>query len=177
MKRLDSKTGNTFKARKLLFSFIILLVIIQSANLSDFNTISQVTAATEEEAFDSIISAFEKIEQATLEGITVQSYIDDLNIALEKYHNGLFDEAYSIAETVKEEVTEIINSARWGKIFPYVIVPVNIVLIAAIVVFFGRNILGWFRRRRDEEYLDLEIVYETATPEEGIDQSAAEEGE
>lgn len=174
MKRLAGKNGNIFLTRKFLFSFMILLVIINAINLTNFNTITQVNAATEEEAFDSIINAFQKIEQATLEGIAVQSYVDDLNVALAKYHAGLFDEAYTIAETIIDEVTEIISSARWGKIFPYIIIPVNIVLIAAIVVFFGRNILGWFRRRRDEEYLDLEIVYETDTLEEGNGTTAAE---
>ncbi|MHA1156747.1 MAG: hypothetical protein ACTSQK_11625 [Candidatus Heimdallarchaeota archaeon] len=177
MKRTSSKSGPTFPTRKLLFSFIILLVIIQTANLTNLDIVTQVTAATEEEAFDSIISAFDKIEQASVEGIAVQSYVDELNVALVKYHDGLYDEAFTIAEAVKEEITEVINSARWGKIFPYVIIPVNVVLIAAIAVFFGRNILGWFRNRRDEEYLDLEIVYETDPPIEENGEIAAEKGE
>lgn len=176
MMRMSSKAGNTFLIRKFLFGFIISLVIINAVNLGNFDTITPVSAATKEEAFNSIISAFEKIEQASIDGIDVQSYIDDLNDALEKYHAGLYDEAYTIAETVTEEVTDIISKVQWDKVSAYVIVPINIVLVAAIVVFFGRNILGWFRRRRDEEYLDLEIVYETATPEEGRGKTATEEG-
>ncbi len=173
MKRLVSINGNIVLVRKFLFSLMILLVLINTVNLVNFKTVTHVTAATKDETFDLIVSAFEKIEQATLEGIDVQSYIDNLNIALEKYRVGLYNQAYTIAETIRDEVTEIINNARWGKIFPYVIIPINIIVIAAIIVFFGRNILGWFKRKRDEEYLDLEIVYEIDVLNEGNDKKAA----
>jgi len=40
------------------------------------------------------------------------------------------------------------------------LIPVNAVLIIAIFVFFRRNIVNWFKGRRDDEFLDMEIIYE-----------------
>lgn len=172
----DNKTIPQVRSKKIIQFFFLLVIVATSIQLTLSNTVMITEAATQTEAFESITTAFEKIEQASREGIDVQTFIDDLNTALSKYHEGDFDGAYDLAESILVDVTETLNNARWGKVFPYVIIPINIVLIAGIIVFFGRNILGWFRRKRDEEYLDLEIVYQTdALEEEKKDEAATTE--
>ena len=155
----------TSKSKRIAFSVILMTILLLTFQFKISRNELLVQGATQEEAFESIIKAYEKVEQASRESIDVSDYITSLNQALEKYHVGDYDGAYTLAELVLEEVTETLSNVRWGKVFPYVIIPINLVLIAGIIVFFGRNILGWFRRKRDEEYLDLEIMYETESEE------------
>ena len=155
----------TLKSKRIALSVLLITTLLVTFQIKAPRNNMLVQGATQEEAFESITKAFEKVEQASRESIDVSDYIASLNQALNMYHTGNYDGAYALAESVLEEVTENINNVRWGKVFPYVIIPINLVLIAGIIVFFGKNILGWFRRKKDEEYLDLEIVYETESEE------------
>ncbi|MFW9922797.1 MAG: hypothetical protein ACFFDW_05850 [Candidatus Thorarchaeota archaeon] len=139
----------------LLFTSLLIITVISS------NNIRPVHAATQTEAFQAITIAYEKIREASLEGAAVNELIDTLNQAIQDYNEGKFNSAYDIANQVIEDAEDLLSSLRWGNVFPYILIPINIILIAAIIVFFGRNILGWFRNRRDEEYMDLEIDYDS----------------
>ena len=146
------------KNRKLKLIAILIMGLLIIAIHSSLH-IRTVKGVSETEAFFAISEAFEKVQEASRESVDVTDYIVRLNTALQHYNEGDYDTAYNLAVTVLEEVTENLSNIRWGKIFPYIIIPVNVVLVAAIVVFFGRNILGWFRKINNEIYLDLEIVY------------------
>ena len=156
MKKLIS-TNSLKRNKVILLSFFFLALVLLNSSMNPYYN---VTSYTEQEAYDAIIEAFVIIEQASKEGIDVNDFVDRLNSALNHYENNDYDEAYSEASQIAEELQEILTRARWNLIAPYVLLPINLVLIAAIVVFFGRNIRGWFRKKRDEEFLDLEFVYE-----------------
>lgn len=140
----------------LLIFFIGLIFISFHSDIYLKDTIS----VSQSDAYFAITEAFEKVQEASREAIDVSDYVTRLNLALEAFNEGDYDSAYNIAVTVLEEVTQNLNNIRWGKIFPYIIIPVNVVLIAAIIVFFGRNVMGWFRNLNDELFMDFEIVYE-----------------
>ena len=143
--------------RLLVFLLLLFLFFISSKSF-----IHPSSGATQQEAWDEIITAFDKVQQASAEGIDVTSLTNQLNDAIEAYELSNYDSAYDTAHNVLLEAEDLITNNRWGRIFPYVLIPINVVLIAAIVVFFGRHVVRWYRIRRDEEFMDLEIVYETS---------------
>jgi len=159
------------KKKNQIFPIIIIGLIIIFLLPSTF--LKPVKCVTEEEAFSALTEAFEKIKEASNEGIDVNDFVQRLNYALRDYELGFFDDSYNESIAILEEVSEILANIRWGKIFPYIIIPINIVLIAAIIVFFGRNIWGWFKKKADQEFLDLEIIYED---ESGLELSEQEIG-
>ncbi len=141
---------------------IVFLFILSSLFIASYSTIYFVSAATQQEAWDEIIAAFDKVQQASTEGIDVTSLSNQLSDAVKAYDLGSYNTAYDIAHNVLLEAEDLIANNRWSKIFPYVLIPINIVLIAAVIVFFGRYVVRWYRIHRDEEFMDLEIVYETS---------------
>jgi len=143
---------------RLLASLLLLFLFFISSN----PLILPSSGATQQEAWDEIIAAFDKVQQASTEGIDVISLTNQLNDAIEAYELNNYDSAYDTAHNVLLEAEDLITNNRWSRIFPYVLIPINVVLIAAVVVFFGRHVVRWFRIRRDEEFMDLEIVYETS---------------
>jgi len=153
------------KKQLLSKGFIRLLVVLLLLSLfliSNNPMIRTGSGATQQEAWDEIIAAFDKVQQASNEGIDVTSLTNQLNDAIEDYELSNFNSAYDAAHNVLLEAEDLIATNRWSRIFPYVLIPINVVLIAAVVVFFGRHVVRWFRIRRDEEFMDLEIVYETS---------------
>ncbi len=124
-----------------------------------FNKTNFISGATKTETYDAITTAFTKIEEASREGINITPQITKLNAAIQDYNNGLYDDAYFKAQEVITETTELITDLKAGRLFPYILIPFNIILVAAVIVFFGRNIRDWYKKRRDDEYKDLEIVY------------------
>jgi len=142
-----------------LFIFLLLLFLFF---ISSNPLIHPSSGATQQEAWDEIIAAFDKVQQASTEGIDVSSLTNQLNDAIEAYELSNYVSAYDTAHNVLLEAEDLIANNRWSVIFPYVLIPVNIVLIAAVVVFFGRYAVRWYRIRRDEEFMDLEIIYETS---------------
>lgn len=140
-----------------LLVFLLLLSLFLISNKPLIRTGS---GATQQEAWDEIIAAFDKVQQASNEGIDVTSLTSQLNDAIEAFELNDFVSAYDTAHEVLLEAEDLIATNRWSKIFPYVLIPVNVVLIAAIIVFFGRHVFRWYRIRRDEEFMDLEIVYD-----------------
>lgn len=142
--------------RKTIIIYLFLSVVFF---MPVFNKSNFVSGATKTEAYVAITTAFTKIEEASREGINVTQQITKINTAIQDYNNGLYDDAYDKAQEVIEETTELITDLKTGKIFPYILIPFNIILVAAIIVFFGRNIRDWYRNRRDDEFKDLEIVY------------------
>ncbi|MEA2070517.1 MAG: hypothetical protein U9O98_04425 [Asgard group archaeon] len=139
---------------------IILTFAVIYCNSTNNFLIHNVSGVNAEEAFEEIGRAYEKIQRASLEGLNVESLIADLNIAITLYENEEYDEAFAKAAIVYEEASDLVSEAQLKKVFPYIIIPVNIVLIAAIFLFFGRNVWNWYKNRRDKEFLELEIVYE-----------------
>ncbi|MCK5047331.1 MAG: hypothetical protein KAS22_12170, partial [Candidatus Heimdallarchaeota archaeon] len=133
--------------RLLAFLLLLFLFFISSNPL-----ILPSSGATQQEAWDEIISAFDKVQQASTEGIDVSSLTDQLNDAIEAYELSNYDTAYDTAHSVLLEAEDLITNNRWSRIFPYVLIPINVVLIAAVVVFFGRYAVRWYRIRRDEEF-------------------------
>ncbi|NHJ06127.1 MAG: hypothetical protein EAX90_14970 [Candidatus Heimdallarchaeota archaeon] len=159
-----------FKKKKnqifpILIIGLILIFLLPSTSLKP------VKCVTKEEAFTALTEAFEKIKEASIEGVDVSDFVLRINYALKDYNLGFFDDSYNESIAILEEVSEILANIRWGKIFPYIIIPINIVLVAAIIVFFGRNIWGWFKKKADQEFLDLEIIYED---ESGLELSEQE---
>lgn len=146
----------TLFTRKIVIIYLFLSVVFF---MPIFNKSHFISGATKTEAYDAITTAFTKIEEASREGINITQQITKLNIAIQDYNNGLFDDAYDKAQEVIEETTELITDLKTGRLFPYILIPFNIILVAAIVVFFGRNIKDWYKNRRDDEFKDLEIVY------------------
>ncbi len=143
---------------KLIVSLLIISIVVPIF-FYDSN-ISKVSAATKTEAFESITTAFELIEQASEQGINVTNQASKLNGAISNYNSGNYNNAYSIAQEIIVDVEELIDNYRTGRLFPYILIPFNLALVASLIVFFGRNVKNWYQKRRDEEYLDLEIVYE-----------------
>lgn len=160
------------KKKNQIFPIIIIGLIL--IFLLPSTSLKPVKCVTEEEAFSALTEAFEKVKEASTEGVDVSDFVQRLNYALRDYELGFFDDSYTTSITILEEVTEILANIRWGKIFPYIIIPINLVLIAAIIVFFGRNVWGWFKKKADQEFLDLEIIYED---EPGLEVSEQEIGE
>ena len=157
MKKHDRQFLSKGFIRLLAFLLLLFLFFISSNPL-----ILPSSGATQQEAWDEIISAFDKVQQASTEGIDVSSLTDQLNDAIEAYELSNYDTAYDTAHSVLLEAEDLITNNRWSRIFPYVLIPINVVLIAAIGVFFGRHVVRWYRIRRDEEFMDLEIAYETS---------------
>ncbi|MBK5112755.1 MAG: hypothetical protein KGD59_00765 [Candidatus Heimdallarchaeota archaeon] len=142
--------------RKVVLVYLFLSIVFFFPVYNKFNL---VTGATKTEAYDAITLAFIKIEEASREGINVTQQITKINSAIQDYNDGLYTEAYDKAHEITEEMIGLIASHKSGRLFPYILIPFNIVLVAAIIVFFGRNIRDWYRKRRNEEFKDLEIVY------------------
>lgn len=151
---------DTIKKVKKNYSKILLLLLVIIISPIVLNQINSAQGATQQEAYDQIILAYEKVQQISREGVDVEDLTADLNIALNLYHQENYDDAFAIASEVLDAAEELLANLRWGEIFPYVLIPINIVIVAAVIVFFGRNLLGWFRKKRDEEFMELEIVYE-----------------
>jgi len=105
-----------------------------------FNKTNFISGATKTEAYDAITTAFTKIEEASREGINITQQITKINAAIQDYNNGLYDDAYFKAQEVITETTELITDLKTGRLFPYILIPFNIILVAAVIVFFGRNI-------------------------------------
>ena len=157
------------KANKLKSVTISILAILITSFIicSNSNLMpTTVSAADQTEAFDAITEAFEKIELATSRGIDVKTQINLLNDALNDYNNGQYTDAYNKAKNVTTQTEELLATITGGQLFPYILIPVNAILIVIVIVFFGRNVVDWFKGRRDEEFLDMEIIYEE--PEEEI---------
>ena len=142
-------------------SIIITIVFVSffSLNINNWN-IPRVAGTTEEDAYKAITDAFEVIERASKSGLDVSQYVEQLNAALENFENGNYEEAFTIAEDVKKETNQKLNSFRWDKASPYFIATLNLAVILVVVFVWGRKIWGWFKKQREEEYLELEIVYE-----------------
>jgi hypothetical protein len=155
IKRRTPSNRTLFTRKVVLICLFLTIAFFLPIN----NNSHRVTGATKTEAYDAITTAFIKIEEASRESINVTQQITKINNAIQDYKNGLYSEAYDLAQEVIDETTELISNFKAGRIFPYILIPFNIVLVAAIIVFFGRNIRDWYRKRRDEEYKDLEIVY------------------
>ncbi|MHA1307700.1 MAG: hypothetical protein ACTSSB_03100 [Candidatus Heimdallarchaeota archaeon] len=153
------------KKQSLTISIIVVLIatFIISSN-SNLMPVS-VLAATKSEAFSSITEAYEKIELATSRGIDVKAQINLLNEALNEYNNGHYTDAFNKAEEVISQTDALLETITGGQLFPYILIPVNAVLIVAVIIFFGRNIVDWFKGRRDEEFLDMAIIYEESEEE------------
>lgn len=148
-----------------LLAFLILFFL---CFISSNTLIHPGSGATQQEAWDEIIATFDKIQQASNEGIDVTSLTSQLNDAIEAYEQGNYDTAFDTAHDVLLEAEDLIANNRWSKIFPYVLIPINVVLIAAIIVFFGRHVVHWYRIRRDEDFMDLEIVYEASEEQKEV---------
>lgn len=146
----------TLFSRKIVIICLFLSVVFF---IPVFNKSNFISGATKTEAYDAITTAFTKIEEASREGIIITQQITKINTAIQDYNNGLYDDAYEKAQEVIEETTELITDLKTGRLFPYILIPFNIILVAAIIVFFGRNIRDWYKNRRDDEFKDLEIVY------------------
>lgn len=146
----------TLFTRKFVIIYLFLSVVFF---LPVFNKSNFVSGATKTEAYDAITTAFTKIEEASSEGLNVTQQITKINSAIQDYSNGFYTDAYAKAQEVIDETTELITDLKTGRLFPYILIPFNIILVAAIIVFFGRNIRDWYRKRRDEEFKDLEIIY------------------
>ena len=146
------------------FRLLVFLLLLSLFFISSKTLLHPSSGATQQEAWNEIITAFDKVQQASNEGIDVTGLTSQLNDAIEDYELGNYDTAYDAAYNVLLEAEDLIANNLWSKIFPYVLIPINVVLIASIIVFFGRHVVRWYRIRRDEEFMDLEIVYET--PEE-----------
>lgn len=164
------------KANKRKSATIAILVVLLATFIiyNNSNLIpTAVSADDQSDAYDAITEAFEKIELATSRGIDVNTQINLLNDALDDYNDGLYTEAYNKAQTVIDQTDELLATVTGGQLFPYILIPVNAVLIVIVIVFFGRNIVDWFKGRRDEEFLDMEIVY-TETEEEIVEKKVSE---
>ncbi|MGC9781079.1 MAG: hypothetical protein HZR80_17680 [Candidatus Heimdallarchaeota archaeon] len=153
-KRKFSQKSRSKLIISLLISSVVVPVFFYELNLS------KVSAATQTEAFEAITTAFELIEQASEQGINVTNQATKLNSAISDYNSGNYNNAYNVAQEIIVDVEELIDNYRTGRLFPYILIPFNLALVASLIIFFGRNVKNWYQKRRDEEYLDLEIVYE-----------------
>lgn len=152
--------GILYKKYFLFISSLFLVTVISGIILT--NTYRKTTAnnsISATEAFSAITAAFEEIEKASEKNIEVDDLVAELNIAINYYQNGDYQSAYEKANNVKEEAETMIQNYRKGTVIPYFIIPLNLVLIAAFVYFFGKDIINWYKNQRKEEFLDLEIVY------------------
>ncbi|MBD3189728.1 MAG: hypothetical protein GF308_03750 [Candidatus Heimdallarchaeota archaeon] len=116
--------------------------------------------ATQTEAFEEIVAAFNKIKEATNLGLGVKSLTKDLNVAIDYYDREKYDQAYNKALEVQQEASELISRFRVNNILPFILIPINVILVAGLIVFFGRDVYNWYKQRRNEEFKDLEIVYD-----------------
>ncbi|MHA1186212.1 MAG: hypothetical protein ACTSXA_13835 [Candidatus Heimdallarchaeota archaeon] len=140
----------------------IMAILIATFIISNNSNLMPTTifADAKSDAFDAIVEAYGKIEQATSKGLDVKTQINLLNDALDDYNNGQYTDALNKAQEVIDQTDELLETITVGQLFPYILIPVNAVLIIAIFVFFRRNIVNWFKGRRDDEFLDMEIIYE-----------------
>lgn len=120
---------------------------------------------TQTEAFEEIVAAYNKIKEATNLGLRVKSLTKALNTAIDYYDQEKYDQAYNKASEVRQEAVELIAQFRVNNILPYILIPINVVLIAGLIVFFGRDVYNWYKERRNEEFKDLEIVYDEKVEE------------
>lgn len=132
--------------------------------------LQMIAGATQEEAFTAITEAFEVVEQASKAGLEVEPFVAKLNDALEEYTRGNYDKAITMAQEVKEDVSQLLSKFRWDKLYPYLIALLNLTVILVVIFGWGRKIWGWFVKQREEEYLDLEIVYEEEKKDEQEEQ-------
>jgi len=141
-------------SRKIILLFLVLSVFSLIPTFLKTNTIS---GATKNEAYEAIIQAFIKIEEASKESINVTTYVSKINSAIQDYNDGFYTEAYDKASEIIDELIELIASYKTGKLFPYILIPINIVCIAAIVVSLVRNIKNRSIKEQDTESNDLVV--------------------
>ncbi len=134
-------------SRNVFLIILFLSVILLIPASFETNFISGVTKA---ETYEAITQAFVKIEEASKEGINVTEYVSKINSAIQDYNDGLYTEAYDKANEIIAELIDLIASFKTGKLFPYILIPFNVVCIAALVVSLVRNI----RNRTTKEYVD-----------------------
>jgi hypothetical protein len=153
--------------------FSIIIVILCSYSQIALESAIIVKAQTKTEAWEAITTAAEKAELASSYNIDVSMQVQKINEAINDYHAGNYTGAYEKANLARAQIEDLIKSYRWGRVFPYILIPINIVLVAAIVVFFGKNIVKWFKKEQREEFLNLEIVYEEKEEEQSVSEEQA----
>jgi len=155
------------KVKSITMTIIAILVVTFIVNFNSNLIPITVSADDKTDAFDAITLAYEKIELASSRGLNVATQISLLNDALNDYNQGRYIDAFNKAHEVIDQTDELLDNLTNGRLFPYILIPVNAILIVVVIVFFGRNILDWFKGRRDEEFLDMEINYDQ--PEEEVE--------
>ncbi|MBN1328053.1 MAG: hypothetical protein JXA54_01155 [Candidatus Heimdallarchaeota archaeon] len=138
---------------------LLLLIVISNLILNTQNYIFTTNAASEEDAYSTITTAYETIEQASQEGLDVTSYIARLNDALNDYFLEEYTSAYNKALLIIEDVNNNLQIYKRNRAFTYIIIPFNLLIVAALIAILGMKMIKWHNLQSDEEFLDMQIVY------------------